>query len=492
MATLPSDSPPRRSISPSEHSELTRLRHSPALNRSFDPNDPQVRERQRTMDVDMAMQLSLARRDTLLSASPQGMSPPVPDEDAFSLPQQDFALLDDHAADMHFGDEDHADPDTRNHIQPSLRRMSRSDPSLLSRHHVSPHGEDPQASNFGLPTYQANVSQSAFDFTGMEEFAAEEKDKLGLNSPNKSRFSLSAQPRRPKLSVVEPPPPVHSQDADPNAAASSSTQLPATPGDALQPADGHPSPEEDQGSSRPLRHRKLSQNITHPRSHRKGIGGKMALFESVTSDPPSSFSARLGQVLGQHSGPSAGPAYDAVPGLPVPGGILNTGHARPYRFSFYSNALSATIHARSLAELPAEGQTFAQLFAGMAPPPLGSQDGTTLAGDAKAAPQGKASPPYQEAAKALPSGAGKTNGAGPNDHSNEASGRNSATLNKRTGAGGPEKGGHNGMVGAGVAMDQDGDGNTWWLDVQSPTDEEMKMLSKVSCSSLCCPCRLSA
>ncbi|KWU46496.1 cora-domain-containing protein [Rhodotorula sp. JG-1b] len=39
-----------------------------------------------------------------------------------------------------------------------------------------------------------------------------------------------------------------------------------------------------------------------------------------------------------------------------------TGGARPYRFSFYSNSLPTTIHARSLAELPAEGQTFEELF----------------------------------------------------------------------------------------------------------------------------------
>ncbi|KAF6757680.1 hypothetical protein DFP72DRAFT_1168025 [Ephemerocybe angulata] len=38
--------------------------HSPTLIRSFNPNDPEVRERQRTMDVDMAMQLSRARRET--------------------------------------------------------------------------------------------------------------------------------------------------------------------------------------------------------------------------------------------------------------------------------------------------------------------------------------------------------------------------------------------------------------------------------------------
>ncbi|KAF9478417.1 cora-domain-containing protein [Pholiota conissans] len=475
------DSPPRRSVSPSEQSDLARLRHSPALSRSFDLNDPQVRERQRTMDVDMALQLSLARRDTLHSSpiaafsSPQLMSPD--DDEAFAPPQQDFSLLDDPAADINFGADDHDDPDAP--IQPSLRRISRSDPSLLSHHHISPLtlGEDAQASNLGLPTYQANVSQSAFDFTGMEEFAAQEKVKLGLNSPNNARFSLVGLPRRPKLSVVEPqiPPPAHSPEVDSsnaNAIASSS-HLPVAPGDAgpQPPADA---PEDDQASARPLRHRKLSQSNAHPRSHRKGIGGKMALFESTSADPPSSFSTRLGQVLGHPSTMASGPSYDpAGAGLPVPGGILNTGHARPYRFSFYSNALSATIHARSLAELPAEGQTFAQLFSGIQPP-SDSQDGTTIAGDASA--PGKASPPYQEAARALYPGAGRMNGA----EAGGLNGRNSAMLNRRVGlSGGPEKGNNGGMVGAGVALDTDGDGNTWWLDVQNPTDEEMKMLSKV-------------
>lgn len=32
----------------------------------------------------------------------------------------------------------------------------------------------------------------------------------------------------------------------------------------------------------------------------------------------------------------------------------------------------------------------------------------------------------------------------------------------------------------GVTGGWDSDATTWWLDVQSPTDEEMKMLSKVN------------
>ncbi|KDQ64459.1 hypothetical protein JAAARDRAFT_118292 [Jaapia argillacea MUCL 33604] len=118
----------------------------------------------------------------------------------------------------------------------------------------------------------------------------------------------------------------------------------------------------------------------------------MALFEGQTGAPPPSFSpGSFGAI----------PSYEHFNGS-VPGVGLGQGHDRPYRFSFYSNALSATIHARSLSELPADGQTFQQLFSGVEAPTAGGSVGMS-----------------------------------------------------------------------------DTDSNTWWLDVLSPTDDEMKMLSKV-------------
>ncbi|KPV75990.1 uncharacterized protein RHOBADRAFT_14111 [Rhodotorula graminis WP1] len=93
---------------------------------------------------------------------------------------------------------------------------------------------------------------------------------------------------------------------------------------------------------------------------------------------------------------SGGPARGAKVGGP-----------RPYRFSFYSNALPSTIHARSLAEIPGEGQSFEELFLGSRQPP----------------------------------------GEKP-----------------RTGV---------------MRSDEDAEANTWWLDVMCPTDQEMKVLSKV-------------
>ena len=175
----------------------------------------------------------------------------------------------------------------------------------------------------------------------------------------------------------------------------------------------------------------------------------MALFESANADTPSSFSARLGQVLGQTPSIPRGPSYDHIhPTAGLPGGILNTGHDRPYRFSFYSNALSATIHARSLSELPAEGQTFEQLFAG-------------FHHHTKDAAPKAFSPPYHATPKLG------------NQHLGAEASSYFSSANPSIGIGPP---------GGGTGINNDSDINTWWLDVQSPTDEEMKMLSKVRIS----------
>ena len=435
----------RRSRSPSDGA----IHHSPVQSRSFDPHDPQVMERQLTMDVDMAMQLSLARRDTLVSApvlSPPQSNPSLPiiedNGHIFSEPDQNDTLF-----------EDTAIP------QPPLQH---SEPSLL----ISRNNDDPQASNFGLPTYQANVSQSAFDFGMMEEFAAAEKIRLGLNSSPTTRFSLPPLRGRPKPDILS------RTDAEPYDLASGSSQA----GRNADVQVGEPTADAaEDNSNRPLRHRKLSQSNSAPRTHRKGIGGKMAMFESNPNENPSSFSARLGLALntsgvGLTAESNSYEHISGVPGVSPAGGILlNTGHDRPYRFSFYSNALSAPIHARSLSELPAEGQTFEQLFTGLQPTDASTPDPNTRLSTAT-------SPPYQEAVggrAAFPSGHGTTH-----PHGNPTSSNPSNNF-KRSVNGQPEKGGG----GGGAAPDVQ-DGNTWWLDVQNPTDEEMKMLSKVHAFTL--------
>ncbi|KAF8332138.1 magnesium transporter [Amanita rubescens] len=106
-------------------------------------------------------------------------------------------------------------------------------------------------------------------------------------------------------------------------------------------------------------------------------------------------------------------------------GILNTGHDRPFRFSFYSNSFAATIHSRSLSELPADGQSFRDLFSGIHPPPSPDPDKSR---------SGSSNPRFDPARK----------------HTYH------------------EKG-----------VNVDSDTSAWWLDVTSPTQEEMKMLSEV-------------
>jgi len=396
----------------------------------------------------MAMHLSRARRDTLhpapvpiFSSSQQSSSIP-PNEDhvhTFSSPgQEEVEMI-------------HDTPFDADAIP--LPPLQCYDPSLLVN-------DDQQASNFGLPIYQANASQSAFDFVMMEEFAVAEKTKLGLNAPATTHFSLSALRGRPKPDIL------HRSDTE---VASGSAQPAETtqPGEPITDGGEEPTP-------RPLRHRKLSQSHPRPRSHRKGIGGKMAMFESNNNDTPSSFSARLGILLNTQPGP--GSSYESIagpPGTSAGGGILlNTGHDRPYRFSFYSNALSATIHARSLSELPADGQTFEQLFTGLQPHtnPVRSSD----ASEPPAAATG-VSPPYQET---ISNKIGIPNSYGTNS-SNHGPGSNASNnLFRRSINGQLEKAGPGGGGGMGTVPD-DQDVNTWWLDVQNPTDEEMKMLSKV-------------
>lgn len=130
------------------------------------------------------------------------------------------------------------------------------------------------------------------------------------------------------------------------------------------------------------RQRKASQTLARR-------AGKLALFEGFETQPedvPTKAPRATKKPVQAYS--DAAPASNA------------------YRFSFYSNALPATIHARTLSELPADGQSFEDLFAGRA-----RDSDSTLA---------KTSPPSSE----------------------------------------PEA-------------------STWWLDVLSPTDEEMRMLAQV-------------
>lgn len=186
------------------------------------------------------------------------------------------------------------------------------------------------------------------------------------------------------------------------------------------------------------RQRKLSHTQSAPAiASRKGASGKLALFES-TAPPPFDFPP-LPQASNDLVSSENEPSPAIPPVLPAGTQQFASSEDQPYRFSFYSNNLRSTIHARSLDQLPAPGQTFKELFLGR---PEGRGLRTQLA---------------------------PLNGK-------ETSGTSTPTR-------------------IGTLSTIDDDTNSWWLDVLSPTgtqeprrgcllltrhivDEEMRVLSK--------------
>lgn len=482
-------SPVRRRESTSQSDlSVTRLRHSPTVARSYDPNDPQVRERQRTMDVDMAMQLSRARRESV-SVAP-GISPyETPPVHTQTEPQfTPLSLREQHDLDiargerLHPADHDDIDmdvttlhPHDSHPIDLCLPHVSQAhDPALVvgSPDHLAD-ACDQSTSLSGLPTYQPQVS-SNFNFDPMEVFAIEEKALLGISSPTET-FPGNNFRRRDTGGVK-------ADLLTPGSLASNVSS--AGPSDA---SVTYP---------RSTRHRKLSQSVSIPRHHRKSIGGKTALLEGNAGAPPPTLPGRfmgqgttlsavpstdgMGAIADGYGGTSAVMSPDIHPGngggMPsVIGGIINTGHDRPYRFSFYSNALSATIHARSLSELPAEGQSFEDLFNGS---PGNSGQTTATAGNTKNPPTPVSTPVPIRPDTINRVGQDGPNGQGYGTKNNNNNGSSYFNRDFKNTAGDHSKNGNgNNLVGSGGDFEV----NTWWLDVQCPTDEEMKMLSKVEC-----------
>ncbi|KAJ7797284.1 hypothetical protein B0H14DRAFT_3548343 [Mycena olivaceomarginata] len=269
----------------------------PPFPRSLDPNDPQVRERQRTMDVDMAMQLSRARREII---------PPVVEH------EQPDSVFPQHELDIARGEpEEQIDNLVPIPTFVEMNHISAHDPSMLV-HESQPPCCRSSSTFGGLPTYQPNASHSEFDFTPMDEFASAEKTLLNLASP---KFSLAALRAR--------------------------TVAPDNRRCGRRPFRPRPPP---------LPPTQTQPQYPRPRHHRKGGGGKMAMFEGNTGDPPPSFTIDAAQT---------------TTGIPASCTRGTTGRTASLSTRTRSQA---TIHARSLSELPAEGQSFTDLFSGVPPP----------------------------------------------------------------------------------------------------------------------------
>lgn len=442
----------RDTSSPTGSIEHTlRARGSPTLTRSVDPHDPDARERQRTMDVDMALHLSRARRETVVHPTspfdgPRASDPPFGSFSA--VEQHDFQLArgeEPHPVDHHIIHGSHV---TAPGSVMGLRPNEPQDPSLfvpIEDQCALPDCQDASSSIPFLPRYQLSSPRSIFDFAPLESFATEEKESLGL-SPSSGPPTIRL--RHPKERRDEGQ---QTSSLLPGSGAfdlSGATAVPRRPG---------------------ARQRKLSESAPLPRPRKNGRG-KLALFEHQVNEPVSGIPTRLtgtGQLsVVPSSEDMSGMFYQFVSPPPTGfGGVVSPGRDRPYRFSFYSNALSATIHARSLCELPAEGQSFEDLFSGVSSP-------APRQGDATGGPPAFAAPvpiPPSRPSIFIPNGRGtpsSTEGV-PASYRNGIFGRPA----EGAGPGRPN--------GSGPTTSADSEANTWWLDIQSPTDEEMKILSKV-------------
>jgi magnesium transporter len=202
-------------------------------------------------------------------------------------------------------------------------------------------------------------------------------------------------------------------------------------------------------------------------------------------------------------------------------------HDKQFRFTFYSNALPNTIHARHLHELPAPGQTFEELLMGVAPRPAQDQNsgekGSDLQqGDANETERRKSGGTIQSNQSVKASNQANSNGqTRPISALTSVmnAGRQEGATAPNTGSNTPDHGpnarstvtgsttqyGHGrssnvgaasgttaaaaslpaasiekarALPGGGFRVEQDPETCTWWLDVLCPTDQEMKTLSR--------------
>jgi magnesium transporter len=377
---LPSHTPPgqRRSIDSTHSIDLAssptsfgNRNTSPIQARS--PESDEARERQRTMDVESAMLLSRARSNTILQSHP-AQSP---------LFEQDKELIDrypmlsrreEEEIALARGEHKPATPEVGfNYVVPEATIPT---PEVGSTHHLDALAHD-EKQYTKLPVYSQPSYRDHVDFSAMEEFAKEERVKLNLTLPSgilgmdEFRRRLLQKQRSTQLNVPSQENCLLCTDVD------VSDQFNRT------------------------RQRKLSQSQPKPRTRSR----KLALFENAQASVSRSINA----------GPSV--TFDSDTPRVHPG-PQDPNADRPFRFSFYSNSLSSTIHSQSICELPAEGQTFEQLFHG-------------------------------------------TNNNASEDSNGLASDHPKSTHSQSR-----------------TAFTSD-DINTWWLDVLNPTDEEMRVFAKV-------------
>lgn len=318
------------------------------------------------------------------------------------------------------------------------------------------------------PDGMPQPARNAYDFAAMEEFAAQEREKQLGGMPSGSPAD-GMRHRRSTGAASEDQMAQHPGSYDTEM---ERTNTMSAFGD--EPESTTLSPKETdsaQGhqSFHRRRQRKLSQS--NPVMRR---GGRLALFEGIGSHGAAEDGAATGIPAADATGPVA---YKArAPKNPLSAATGNgfapytdapAGHDRPYRFSFYSNNLPVTIHARTLAELPAEGQSFEDLFKGRA----------TMDETRGSAAEGSGLDKNSVDSSARRSTTGTDT---PERDPNMPQPNGKMSLLARAAGAAATKGGAGGGPGpTDGSPDHDPEAFTWWMDVHSPTDEEMRMLSKV-------------
>lgn len=152
----------------------------------------------------------------------------------------------------------------------------------------------------------------------------------------------------------------------------------------------------------------------------------------------------------------------------------------PYRFTYFNEEFQSTIHSQSISELVQPGGSFRELF--IPDPPVLSDSSSDEEGDeplhthasylrhTNMAADGDSKPPTRQSSLlGNPRQESKTRGSIPGDEQrdlNETSARGTPSVQKMPSQNGTEK------------PKRYGDRPTWWLDVLSPNDAEMKVLSK--------------
>jgi magnesium transporter len=316
------------------------------------------------------------------------------------------------------------------------------------------------------PDGMAQPARNRYDFGEMEAFAANERKELNLPAEG-GRWGLDGaegmRQRRNGAAGSE-------EDLAPQSYDTAMERGNTMSAFGDEPESTVFSPKESESAHtnhgfHRRRQRKLSQS--NPVLRR---GGRLALFEGIGSQatpeegvPPADeatapvpFKSRAPKnPLSAANGNGFAPYTDTP-----------AGHDRPYRFSFYSNNLPVTIHARTLAELPAEGQTFEDLFKGRAT--MDETRGVPADGSGSVTQRGSVDSTPRRSASGAETPEKDPNMPQPNGK---------LSLLARA-AGTASKAGTMG-AGQGGSPEHDPEAFTWWMDVHSPTDEEMRMLSKV-------------